>query len=91
MVPGTVLKDVIALLGFTWLLSLPMWGVDVDGLACPLHRPTVCGHQTRGQSFLLGAAISHRIAVGGGTFPGGGGVKAPQSGYLMWLTVRVPV
>jgi hypothetical protein len=23
-------------------------GADGDRLACPLHRPIVCGHQTRG-------------------------------------------
>jgi hypothetical protein len=26
MVPGTVLGDTVALLGFTWPLSLPTWG-----------------------------------------------------------------
>jgi hypothetical protein len=34
-------------------------GVDVDRLACPLHHPTTCSHQTRGQDLLLGAALSH--------------------------------
>jgi hypothetical protein len=47
-------------------------GVDVDGLACPLHRPTVCDRQMRGQSFLSGAAPSHRTVVGSGAFWGGG-------------------
>jgi hypothetical protein len=69
-VPGTVLGDVIALLGFIWPLSLSTWGANVDVLACPLHRPTVCGRQMRGQSFLSGAAPSHRAIVGGGTFLG---------------------
>jgi hypothetical protein len=50
-------------------------GVDVDGLAALLHRPTVCGHQTRGQSFLSGAALSHRTTVSGGAFLGG--AKSP--------------
>jgi hypothetical protein len=50
-------------------------GDDVDGLACSLHHPTICDHQTRGQSFLLGGASSHHAAVGCGTFPGG--VKLP--------------
>jgi hypothetical protein len=45
-------------------------GVDVDGLACPLHCPTVCDCQTRGQSFLSGAALSHYVAMGGGAFLG---------------------
>jgi hypothetical protein len=29
----------------TWRLSLSIWGVDMDGLAYPLHRPTVCSCQ----------------------------------------------
>jgi hypothetical protein len=45
-------------------------GVDVDGLVCPLHHPTVCSRQTRG-SFLFGAAISHHAVVGGSAFLGG--------------------
>jgi hypothetical protein len=56
-------------------------GVDVDGLAYPLHRPMVCGRQTRGQSFLSGAALSHCATVGGGAFPRG--MKPPRSGYLI--------
>jgi hypothetical protein len=46
-------------------------GVDMDRLACPLHRSTVWGHQIRGQSFLSSAALSHRAIVGGGAFPKG--------------------
>jgi hypothetical protein len=45
-------------------------GVDVDGLACPLHRPMACSCHTRGQGFLLGAVSSHRVAVGGGALLG---------------------
>jgi hypothetical protein len=56
-------------------------GVDVDGLACPMHRHTTCSHQTRGQSFLSGVALSHCVAVGGGTFLGGRGCKG--LGYSM--------
>jgi hypothetical protein len=33
-------------------------GVDVDGLACPLHRPMACGHKTRGHGLLPGAVLS---------------------------------
>jgi hypothetical protein len=40
----------------------------VDRLSCPLHHPTACSHQSRGQIFLSGAALSHRAIVGGGTF-----------------------
>jgi hypothetical protein len=46
-------------------------GVNVDGLAYPLHHPTVCGHQMRVQSFLSGAALDHHAVVGSGAFPGG--------------------
>jgi hypothetical protein len=45
-------------------------GVDVEGLACPLHHPTAFSHQSRGQSFLSGVVLSHRVAVGGGTILG---------------------
>jgi hypothetical protein len=45
-------------------------GVDVDRLAIPVHHPTICSHQTRGQGFLFGAALSYRTAVGGGAFIG---------------------
>jgi hypothetical protein len=76
--PGTVLGDAASWRWFTWLLSLPMWGVDVNGLACPLHRPMACSHQTRGHSFLPSAALSHCAALGDGAFPGGGGVKPPR-------------
>jgi hypothetical protein len=44
-------------------------GVDVYGLDCPLHHPTACSHQSRGQSFLLGVVLSHHAAVGGVTVP----------------------
>jgi hypothetical protein len=53
--------------------------VDVDGLACPLHHPMMCGYQMRGQSFLLGAAYPimlqwmvapFRTRVGGAKPPG---------------------
>jgi hypothetical protein len=43
---------------------------DVDGLACPLHRPMVYDYQTRGHSILSGAALSHHVAVGGRAFLG---------------------
>jgi hypothetical protein len=37
--PRMILGEVASRSGFTWWLSLPMWGVNVDGLACPLHQP----------------------------------------------------
>jgi hypothetical protein len=37
MMSDTILGEVALRSGFTWQLSLPTWGVDVDGLAYPLH------------------------------------------------------
>jgi hypothetical protein len=71
MVLRTVLGDVIDSLDFTWLLSLPMWGVDVDGLAYSLHRPMVCSHQMREQSFLSSVALFNHAVVGDDAFSGG--------------------
>jgi hypothetical protein len=69
------LETLLHSVGFSWLLSLLMWGVDVDGLACHLHHPMACG-QMRGQDFLSGVVLSCRVAVGGGTFLRG--VKLPS-------------
>jgi hypothetical protein len=38
---GTALGEVTSQCGFTWRLSLSMWGVNMDGLAYPLHRTMV--------------------------------------------------
>jgi hypothetical protein len=32
-----ILGEVASRSGFTWWLSLPTWGVNMDGLAYPLH------------------------------------------------------
>jgi hypothetical protein len=53
-------------------------GSDMDGLACSLHRPMVCGWLTWVQSFLIGAALSHRTALGGGTFLEGANPPPPE-------------
>jgi hypothetical protein len=45
----TILGEVASQIVFTWRLSLPTWGVNVDGLAFPLHRPMTCSCQARGQ------------------------------------------
>jgi hypothetical protein len=45
-------------------------GVDVDGLACLLHRPTTCSHQMRGHGLLPGTVSSDHVVVGGGTLLG---------------------
>jgi hypothetical protein len=64
-------------------------GVDVDGLAFPLHRPTTYSRQTRGYSFLSGATLYHRATVGGGTFPG---VRSPWAWIFDGVfTIWVPV
>jgi hypothetical protein len=43
-------------------------GVDVDGLAYPLHHLVVYRRQMKGESFLSDAAMSHHAVVGGGAF-----------------------
>jgi hypothetical protein len=50
-------------------------GVDVNGLAYPLHHPTTCSHQMSQQGPLLGTALFRRVAMDGGTFLGD--VKPP--------------
>jgi hypothetical protein len=63
-------------------------GVNVGRLACSLHRPTTWCHQTRGQGFLLGMVLSHRVAEGGGAFSG---VQSPQTWIFdVVLIVWVP-
>jgi hypothetical protein len=47
--PRSIFGEVALQSGFTWWLSLPMWGRDVDGLAYPLHQPTAHSCQARGQ------------------------------------------
>jgi hypothetical protein len=44
--------------------------VDVNGLACSLHHPTVYSHQKGGQSFLTSTAPSCHVAVSSGILPG---------------------
>jgi hypothetical protein len=44
MVPRTVLGNAVPLIQL-YLAAMPSnEGVNVDGLACPLHRPTVYTH-----------------------------------------------
>jgi hypothetical protein len=64
--PGTVLGDVASWHQLYLATKPSHMGVDVDGLAYPLHHPRTYNHQSRGQSFLSGVALSHRAAVGGG-------------------------
>jgi hypothetical protein len=44
-----------------------VWGVDVDGLAYPLHQP-------RGQSLPASRHLVSSFVVGGGAFRGKGSV-----------------
>jgi hypothetical protein len=75
-----ILGEVVSQCGFTWWLSLPTWGVDVDGLAFPIHRPTVHSCQMRGQGLLPGAILSYRCS---GRWHLSGDVKLPERRYLM--------
>jgi hypothetical protein len=74
---------------FTWLYLAAkpshMRGY-VDGLACRLHRPTNCGWQAWEHNPLIGAVMSHHIAVDGGAFLGG--VKPPR--WDIWRVVDRP-
>jgi hypothetical protein len=47
---------------FTWLLSLPTWGVMYVGPTCRLHHPSTCGWQTRGHSPLTDTVL-HYLAT----------------------------
>jgi hypothetical protein len=63
--PGMVLGD-IASRHRLYLAAKPSHlGVDVYGLAFPLHHPTVYSHQMRGQGFSSGTTLSHHAVVGG--------------------------
>jgi hypothetical protein len=55
-------------------------GVDVDGLACPLHRPMVHSYQTRGQGLPPGNALSCRCS---GCWHLLGDVEPPGLRYLV--------
>jgi hypothetical protein len=65
----------------TYLAAKPSHvGVNVDGLACPLHHPTSCIHQTRGQGFLSCVVFSRCYS---GRWLLFGGYEAPGLGYLV--------
>jgi hypothetical protein len=63
-------------------------GADLDGPACLLHRPTVCGWQTWVQCSLTGPARSHHVIVVGGAFLRG--ARPTRKDITMVLTIRVP-
>jgi hypothetical protein len=59
---GKVLR-VGAVRRYLYLAAKPVHvGVDVDELACPLHRHMACGHQTRGHGLLSGIVLSRRFS-----------------------------
>jgi hypothetical protein len=65
LAPEMVLGAVIASPSFTWLLSLPTWGSNVDRPVCRMHHPTGSGWQIGAQSPLTGIDLSHRpIKIG---------------------------
>jgi hypothetical protein len=67
-VPGTIL-EVATTFSFTFLVAKPFHvGSDVDGLACFLHHPTVCGWQRWVQCFLIGATPFYHATVVDGAF-----------------------
>jgi hypothetical protein len=73
--PGMVLGDVTSQCRL-YLAAKPFYvGVNVDRLACPLHRPMVCSRQMRGHGFLSSITLSRCGAVADGAFPGD--AKAP--------------
>jgi hypothetical protein len=45
--PGRFLKRLLSEV-FSWQRRLPSWSDEVDGLASPLHRPTMHSHLLRG-------------------------------------------
>jgi hypothetical protein len=70
MMPGTVFGDVASRHRFYLAAKPSHVGVDVDGLACPLHRLMICIYQMRGHGFLSSTALSCCAVVGGGAFLG---------------------
>jgi hypothetical protein len=46
--PGMVVGDIAKQRRLYLVSKTSHVGVDVDGLAYPLHHPMVCSHQTRG-------------------------------------------
>jgi hypothetical protein len=63
-------------------------GVDVDGLAYPMHCPTTSGCQTIGQGLLLGVVLSPHCSRVVALFRGMQSPRAQIFGGM--LTVRVP-
>jgi hypothetical protein len=55
-------------------------GINVDGIACPLHRRMAYSRQTRGQGLLLAIVLSCHYSE---RWRLSGDVKPPKHRYLM--------
>jgi hypothetical protein len=60
---GTVLGDILPWHLLYLAAKTSHMGVYVDGLTYPLHHPTACSRQTRGQRYLPGTTLSHQWAM----------------------------
>jgi hypothetical protein len=70
--PSVLGAEVVDTQDDSWRYNFMMWlymmaksshvGVDVDRLAYPLHRPTVCSCQTRGHGLLPSTILSCRCS-----------------------------
>jgi hypothetical protein len=80
----------VALLCWPCLVTKPShMGVDVDGLACPLHYSTTYNHQTRGSRFLPGAVLSRLATLVMASY---WGIRSPRAWtFVELLTVWVLV
>jgi hypothetical protein len=69
--PRTILGEVAS--GYLYLATKPShMGVDVDGIAYPLHQPTARSRQPRGQGLPARRRHVLSFVVGGSAFRGKG-------------------
>jgi hypothetical protein len=89
MMSRTILEDVASRCRLYLAAKPSHVGLDVDGLACLLHRPTVYSRQMSGQGFSSGPALSRRVAVGDGAFLGDAKPQAWifDGGLTAWVPV----
>jgi hypothetical protein len=74
-----ILREDAMRCGFTWRLSLPTQGVDVDRLACPMREPMVYTCQMRGHGLLLGVVSSCLVLLLQWVVRPFGGREAPRT------------
>jgi hypothetical protein len=82
--PRMALGDVASWHQFYMAAKPSHVGVDLDGLACPLHRPTSYSCQTMGHGFLIGDVLSHHAVVGAFL-----GDKKPPGLDIRWSVDRL--